>query len=134
MPQDLANRISAAPSIQPAAHTADVDGASVDLQGFESAAVIVLTGDYTDGEHTFEVQEADDDGTGSPGAFSAVADADLEGTEPVVDAAGDADSVFEIGYQGTKRHIRVSLTQTGVTSGAEMAAFVVRGHARHQPV
>lgn len=115
-------------SLVPAARTASADGAGVDLAGFERALVVVSSGTITDGTHTIEVQESDDNSS-----FSAVADADLEGTEPAIAAAND-DTVWELGYVGTKRYIRAVVTVAGATTGGVYGAQVVRlGPSRKQP-
>ena len=91
-----------------------VNGTAVDLwsnsvgrQKFGGALVIVQTGTITDGTHTVEVQESDDNSS-----FAAVADADLQGTEPAIGAAND-NVVYEIGYRGSKRYIRIKMDFTG---------------------
>jgi hypothetical protein len=126
--RDIHNKLSTARSLSPAARTASADGASVDLQGYDAAEVVIATGTITDGTHTIEVQESADDST-----FTAVADGDLIGTEPAIVAADD-DKVFEIGYIGTKRFLRVITTVTGATTGGVYGAAIVRSHARKQPV
>lgn len=128
--RDIANDLSVASSLAPSAYTATTNGDAVDLANFDGAAAVIDVGAYTDGTHTFEVQHAPDDGSGSPGTWEAVDDADLDGTEPEVSASGDADTVHEIGYQGANRHLRVVVTTSGTTSGAEYGASIVRGHAR----
>ena len=42
--RDLANNISVAQSLAPAVRTADANGTGIDLQGFESATIVVDTG------------------------------------------------------------------------------------------
>lgn len=127
--RDLRSGLGPAQSLAPAARTASADGDSVDLRGFDSAMILVDVGAYTDGTHTIEVQESDD---GS--AWAAVADSDLDGTEPVIDAAGDANAVTAIGYLGSARYVRVSVTATGTSSGAVYGANVIRGHPHQAPV
>lgn len=126
--RDLENALSAVHSIDPKAHTADVNGDSADLLGYDSAAAVINVGTWTDGTHTFEVQESDDDST-----FTAVADADLSESEPVVDGADDDQTTYMIGYTGEKRYIRVVATVTGATTGAEYGAVILRGHAHQSP-
>lgn len=131
--KDIVNDIAVAQTLVPANRTADATGTAVDLANIGKAAVVINVGAYTDGTHTFEVQHAPDDGSGSPGTWEAVADSDLDGTEPTVDASGDANTVHEIGYQGANRHLRVSTTVSGTTSGADYAASVVTAAHRVQP-
>lgn len=86
---------------------------------YRAALAIVQTGVVTDGSHAVELQESSDNS-----AWNAVADADLEGTEPTIVAAND-NVVFEIGYKGLKRYLRVSVTGTGATTGAVFGAVIV---------
>lgn len=123
MKHDLYNNATTVQSLKPAARTASANGTGVDLLGYESALVVIDAGAWTDGSHTFEVQESDDDST-----YTAVAAADLQGSEPVVDGATDDDQVYELGYVGSKRYLRVITTVTGTTTGAVYAASIVRGH------
>lgn len=125
MLKDGKARISVAQTLAPAAHTASANGTGVDLAGFESAAVVIDVGARTDGTHTFEVQESDDNST-----FTAVADADLDGTEPVVDGAADDDQVYVVGYKGRSRYLRVAVTVASATTGALYGASVVRSAPR----
>lgn len=126
--RDLTSNVDGEPSLAPAVHTASANGATVDLRGSDSAVVVVHTGAYTDGSHVITLEESDDDST-----WTDVADADIQGTEPTVDAAGDADSVFQFGYIGEKRYVRVITTASGTTSGAAYGASVVRGHLHRAP-
>jgi hypothetical protein len=126
--KDMYSNVSVAQSLAPAARTASANGVGVDLKGFESAMAIITTGAITDGTHVFEVQESDDNAT-----FTAVVDADLQGTEPSVGATDD-NKVYRIGYIGAKRYVRVASTASGTTSGGVYGSDIVRGHARHMPV
>ena len=127
--RDLSTRLSIVESLAPASRTAAVDGAGVDLRGFDSAAVVIERGvaGGTTPSFTFEVQESDDDST-----YTAVADADLHGTEPVVTEAG---TPVKIGYRGDSRYIRVAITGvTGTNPTLLCGAQVVRGHPHQLPV
>lgn len=126
MIRDLVSLIAAALSINPALRTTSISGTGVDLQGFDSAAVVFHAGAVTDGTHTPSVEESD-----SPSSnFTAVAAADLEGTL----AACTANGVQEVGYKGKKRYIRAVITTTGSPStGAIIGATVVRGHPQRVP-
>lgn len=127
--KDIKSDLGFVQSLAPAARTASANGTGVDLQGYNAALVVIDLGAWTDGSHTFEVQESDDNST-----FSAVADADLLGTEPVMDAADEDNTIHKIGYVGTKRYIRVATTVSGTTTGAVYGASVIRGHANVAPV
>lgn len=137
MRYDQSEVLDVQPSIEPQDLASDttVNGAAVDLKGFAAATVVVDVGTWTDGDHTFEVQHANDDGTGSAGTFEAVSDDDLKGTEPVVDGADDDEQQYKVGYTGVRRHLRVSVTSASTTSGlADAVAYVVLGKPANAPV
>lgn len=129
MRQDIKNHIDVVQTIEPAAYTATETGTDVDLANVNAAAVAIIVGAVTDSGFSFEVQEADDDGTGSPGTYAAVADTDLDGTEPTTAVAS---AVTEIGYHGIKRWLRVVATDTG-TGNAVFGVAVIRGRGRVKP-
>lgn len=108
----------------------------LDLQGFESAAIVVhvaaLTG--VDGSNylTPVLQECD---TTAAADFTAVAAADIQGGFSKIDSTSE-DSVVQVaGYLGAKRYIRVNLdyTGTGITAGVVGVIGIVGG-ARNNPV
>lgn len=123
MSRDIYNNCAEVQSIAPAAHTEDVTGAAADLQGFGGALVLISAGAWTDGTHTFEVQDSDDNST-----FTAVDAKHLQGTEPVIDGATDDDQVYAIGYTGHNRYLRVVATVEGATDGAIYGAVILRTH------
>lgn len=133
MRSDLKNDIAPAQSLK-AQSVADpavpLNGTGVDLANYDAAVVVIDAGAITGAgaSLTFEVQESDDNST-----FTAVADADLRGTEPVITSTND-DQIHEIGYHGIKRYLRVSVTaKAGTTPTLPVAASVVRGKPRVKP-
>lgn len=131
---DMKNNLGIAETLAPANRSdpsVPVNGTGVDLSGYDGAVVVLHVGTIGGSggpSQTFEVQESADNST-----FTAVADADLDGTEPVVAAAND-DQVHEIGYRGTKRYLRVAITaKAGTTPALVSSAVVVRGRPRVQP-
>lgn len=130
---DQYNNLLVKATVPNALRTATVTGTGVDLNedgnGYQSALIVVFTGTITDGTHTVEVQESDVLGSG----YTAVADAHLQGAEPVVAAGGD-DKVFEIGYLGKKRFVRVVITAAGTITGGVYGAIVILGDPRRAPV
>ena len=105
-------------TLAPAARTATANGTTVDRAAdgarYQDALVVIDAGVVTDGTHTFAVQESAD---GS--SWSAVADADLQGTEPAVTSAND-DTVYEIGYLGGARYLPDTSQQLLVSLSREM--------------
>lgn len=131
--KDLKNNLSVASTIEPAGHTATATGTAVDLLGYQSALVVISTGTFgASTDFGFEVQESDASGSG----FAAVASDDLIGTEPTgVQATGDLDNtVYRIGYIGTKRYIRVVATKGSGSNACPFGVNVVRGHPLDAPV
>lgn len=132
---DLKNNIGVAASLMPANRSdpsLPVNGTGVDLTGFDSALVVINVGTLGGSATptmTFEVQESDDNST-----FTAVADGDLNGTEPVIAAAND-EQIHLIGYKGIKRYIRVAITaKAGTTPALPCSATVLRGRGRKLPL
>ena len=133
-------------ALEAAVITGDTNGITVDLQGFESCLLIANVGaaDATlDGSNKIEleVEEAADDGTGSPDTWADVADADLlqwvagtnDGTFALIDADSEDSQLYITGYRGSKRFVRLVVNETGTVS-IELAAEAVLGHAHQEPV
>jgi hypothetical protein len=125
---DLKSNIKMKVSIQKAAKTATENGGSFEVADYHSACFVVDAGTWTDGTHTIEFQESDDDST-----WTAIADGDLDGSEPVIDGATDDDQQYYVGYMGNKRYVRVKNTVASATTGAVVGAYVLAGHPHHIP-
>ena len=126
--RDLVNNISIAASVVPAVHSATVTGTVVDLRGYDSASVGIVTGAIvSDGDFTPKLQHGDESNLSDA---ADVAAADLQDSFPTILAAS---SSYHVGYRGSKRYVRVVLTNNGGTSIAASAA-VLRGHAAQAPV
>ena len=125
--RDIANNIGVVQAVVPAVLTATNTSAAIDLQGFDSAAVIINTGAIvSSGNFTAKLQESDVSGSG----YTDVAAADLVGTLPAVLLAS---SVVKQGYIGNRRYIRTVITLNSGTSIAA-SAVVVKGRAYSKPV
>lgn len=125
---DIKNSVNVAQSLVPASRTAAVNGTGVDLAGFDAALIVIDTGAAggTTPSFTFEVQDSPDNTT-----YTAVAAGFLDGTEPVV-TTGNA--VFEIGYHGIAKFVRVAITVVSGTAPTLLcSASVVRGKGRTHP-
>lgn len=140
--RDLHNILDPDMSVETATITADTNGTGIDLQGFEGAEVVAFVGQSGDTLSSsvkieLEVEESDDNST-----YSDVADADLlgsvdgtnDGTYAVIDAATEDETVYRVGYIGSKRYIRAVVNVTGThTNGTPIGIGVIKGFARHQP-
>ncbi|MBZ9888121.1 hypothetical protein LB559_09235 [Mesorhizobium sp. BR1-1-3] len=127
--RDSYNDVGFAQSFAPAARTATANGTGVDLLGFSGAVAVIHAGAWTDGTHTFDIKDSDDNST-----FATVAAGFLQGSKPVVSSSGTASKVYKVGYLGTKRYLRVDVTVAGATTGAVYGASVMQGHAATKPV
>ena len=142
--KDMSNTIATAVSVKNAVKTSAENGTGVDLQGYESAPLIVdvgAEGDTLSSSVHFEIslEHSDDNST-----FTDVAQADivdgtissggiflkLDGT-----AGGNPDTtgeIFRVGYVGGKRYIRGVIAKTGTHSnGTPIGILVIKGNARH---
>lgn len=135
--RDLHNHIKVSRAISPvsvADNTAQVSEI-IDTAGYESLELVILTGTLGDAAATFTVllEDGDDPDLGDDGA--AVADTFLLGTEAAAsfDQADD-DTTFKLGYVGSKRYVRATITPADNATASLLAACWVQSHARHQPV
>lgn len=119
-------------SLAPAARTTGTaTGAAIDLRGFDSAAIVVSFGAYTDGTHTPSVLHSADGSVYTPCVYGT----DLKGPSPLAAVAGSsgANKIQTIDYVGNKRYVAVVMTTAGATTGAFSAASVVAGHPHRAP-
>ncbi len=125
--KDLYHDLKAELSLNIADQSAAGDGdAIIDLQGYNGALIIGVSGGTMTDSVTLELEEGDASDL-SDGA--AVADADLLGSEPTLDGTNQ---IKTFGYVGNKRYIRVNVGAVGTTGGIAGAA-VAKGYPRHAP-
>jgi hypothetical protein len=141
---DLANNIAIGLSYKGTTTSAAANGTGVDLQGYESAALGIITGaegDTLSGSVYFEIslEHSDDDSTYTDCAQADITNGTIaaggiwlkmDGT-----AGGNPDSaglVSLVGYVGGKRYIRGVIAKTGTHStGTILSMFVIKGNAIH---
>lgn len=123
-----------------------LNSGNIDTRGAETLAVVVLVGniaDTLDSTHRLDlkIEHADDDGTGSPGAYAACADADVlnfTGLSSGVFASLAADTQdqkrYVIGYNGGKRFVKVTATPVTLTTGGPIAMVALKGALSQLPV
>ncbi|MFD9192990.1 hypothetical protein ACFWCA_32850 [Streptomyces phaeochromogenes] len=133
MRSSLYNVALAKVTLAPAAvRAATATGVTVDRMtdegGFRSALVLVNTGVVTDGTHTVVVQDSPDNTN-----WTAVADEFLQGAEPAITSSND-ERVYEIGYTGHQRYLRVVVNVTGSpATGGFYDALILLGWPRRMP-
>lgn len=137
--RDLKNNIGVVQSLAPAVRDADANGTGVDLQGFESATVLIDMGAEgitlsTTNKIEIELEHSDDDSTYTDVAAGDVIGAS-SGTIATFDANSEIPAVSSVGYIGGKRYIRAVANFSGTHgTGTPVAVSVVKSHARSNPV
>lgn len=133
--KDLASNIDVKRVISPvsvADNTAQV-GQIIDRRGFDSVTFLIATGSVADADTTFTVLLEESDDSGMSGG-NAVADADLIGTEALAGFQFDDDNECrKLGYAGSKRYLRLTITPANNASAALLAAVAVLGHPSLAP-
>lgn len=135
--RDITNSLHVKNLIPPVAARTDntaIVSSIIDRKGYDSLMFVLSLGTNTDANATFAVLVEDgDDASLSDNA--AVADSELNGTEALAGFQYDDDNeVRKIGYHGTKRYVRVTVTPSGNDSGnIFIAGVAVLGHPAVQP-
>jgi len=91
--------------------------------------MVITAGAWTDGTHSFDFQESDDNST-----FASVPASLLIGTKPVISSAPGGGTTYKVGYLGIKRYLRAAVTVAGATTGAVYDALIVRGLPGTKPI
>ncbi len=133
MEEDLNSEVKIAMAITSVAATAIADGDDIDTLGFNSIVFAIHSGTLGTGTIDFDMEEADDDGSGSPDTYSSVAAADIVGTLPTILDTED-DSVFRVGYIGKKRWVRLQNVETVAWTSMIHGALAILSHAKTKPV
>lgn len=133
--RDLKNRIKISSGITPRAITAGnatLTSSIIDRAGYDSLVWAIHSGVLTDSDFTLTVYEGD---ASNMSDETAVADADLIGTEAAASFADTDDStVKKIGVLSSKRYSRIKLVQANATTGGFISAVAIQGHAKTAPV
>ncbi len=133
--KDLSSKVHPLKVITPvvvADNTAQV-GSIIDRQGYDSLTYLIVTGTLADADATFTVLLEEGDAANLSDA-APVADADLIGTEALASFtfADDAET-RKLGYKGNKRYTRLTLTPSGNSGNAPIAAIALLGHPALAP-
>lgn len=140
MNNDLHNNIDLRRAISPASvsDTTPLVSVVIDRKGFGSLEFAIAIGSVADADATFTVLVEEGD-VGTPGSTtltdaSAVADADLLGTELLAGFQFDDDNeVRKIGYRGNKQYVRMTITPVGNASAALLSAIAILGSPSVSP-
>ena len=133
--KDLTNNVNIKRVISPAsvADTTAQVGQIIDRQGYDSLTYVIATGSIADADATFTVLLEEGDASNMSDA-AAVADADLLGTEALAAFQYDDDNECrKLGYVGSKRYTRLTITPVANASAALLSAVAVLGHPSVAP-
>jgi len=132
---DMFNNINPVRALSPASvadNTAQVSQI-IDTQGFGSLTFLIASGSLADADATFTVLVEDGDDSGLSDN-AAVADAQLLGTEALASFTfAEDDSTFKIGYLGSKRYVRLTITPAANAPAALLSAIALLGNPRVAP-
>lgn len=132
--RDLHHNITASIAIPVTTSTDNtaVVGNIIDTREYGGIEFVLFSGTITDNTDTLTALVEDGDDSALSDAV-AVSDANLFGTEALASFVGtEDDSVKFIGYKGTKRYVRLTVTPAIATS-AVFGAVVVQGHPKVVP-
>jgi hypothetical protein len=132
---DLHNNIKVSRAISPVsvADTTAQVSQILDTANFAANELVIATGSIADADATFTVLIEEGDASNLSDA-AAVADADLLGTEALAGFQFDDDNeTRKIGYIGSKRYLRATITPVGNASAALLSAVWVQAGARVAP-
>lgn len=134
--RDLANHIHFARCISPAAGATDntpVVGIVVDGAGFDSLVYVINIGALPDADATFAALLEHGDQANLSDAV-AVPDVQLTGSEALASFTfADDNKLRKLGYVGTKRYTRLTITPANNASASFISAIAVLGNSRHAP-
>lgn len=143
---DLINSVSLIQAIAPqTVQAAAVTSTAIDMQGAQSLAIVIAVGaigDTLDASNRLDVkiEHADDDGAGTPAAYTSCADTDVIGASGLtggvflkLDAPAKANARHAIAYNGGKRFVRVIATPVSLETGGPVAVLAIKGNLAQQP-
>lgn len=108
-------------------------GQVVDCKGFNSVSYVIVVGVAGTTEATFAVT-LDHGNAADFSDAAAVPSADLIGTYALASFTGaDANKARKLGYKGSKRYTRLTVTPSGNSAAAIIGVVAVLGDAAVQP-
>ncbi|PWR24566.1 hypothetical protein [Zavarzinia aquatilis] len=140
--KDLHSKIIAVQAIGAAVLAADNTPAAIDLQGYNSAEIVLaigIGGITFSGTNKieFKLTHSDDDSTYDAVEVDDILGADDVGTGGIVKAlvaAHAAPAVYRFGYKGGRRHLKLLADFSGTHgTGTPIAAIVLKGNGYNRP-
>ena len=133
--KDLHNNIAVKRAVSPISQSgnAAMVGAIIDRQGFNSLEYLITLGTITTAGTAYTALLEESDAADLSGS-NAVADADLLGTEALASFVdSEVNTTKKLGYIGSKRYTRLTMTPSGNTGASTMAAVAVLGNPALAP-
>lgn len=135
--RDLTNNLHVRQAIAPVAARTDntaIVSSIIDIKDYDSLMFAISIGTNTDADVTFTVLVEEGDVSNLSDA-AAVADADLNGTEALAGFQFDDDTeARKIGYRGSKRYVRLTITPANNGAGnIFVAALAILGNSHILP-
>lgn len=125
--RDMLNNVHPLAAIPPVAARTDntaIVSSIIDTKGYDSLTWLIVTGTNTDTNATFAVTMDESDDAGMSGA-NAVAATDIVGTYALAGFTfADDNETRKIGYGGSKRYVRLTITPSGNDSGNIFVAAI----------
>src|SRR5271154_4747581 len=132
MVYDLYNRIGVVPDLNPIARTATVSSGGINRQTYEQGSdalvAVLAVGAWTDGTHTFKLQDSPDNST-----WTDVPAGLLQGSFTAISGTGQQNALQKVGYLGTAQYVRAVDTVSGATTGAVYGLFWIVGGIHNVP-
>lgn len=107
-----------------AAQDADANGATISMAGYHAITFLVWVGAWTDGTHTIGLERSDDGGN----TWTDVPAEKIVGTTPVISDDSNDGAVLAFDYKGIAKHLRVTVTVAGATTGATLGVIALQRH------
>lgn len=131
--RDLVSSFTFKNALDFAASTGSRDGEVIDVQGYDSATIVVHLGTVTTGSatnhFTYDLYHGD---LASGTDATTVPAGERIGAAVDVDTTTVSNQTIAFGYLGNKRYIKVVESETG-TASIEAGAVAILGHGAQQP-
>ncbi|SHF02300.1 hypothetical protein SAMN02745157_1460 [Kaistia soli DSM 19436] len=134
--RDLLNSIHPVRAISPAAAVADntpIVSQIIDTAGYESLTFLILIGALADADAAFAVSLTHGDAANLSDGVAVPAANILGGLANANFTFSDDDKVRKVGYLGSKRYVRLTITPANNTGNAFVSALALLGAGRFRP-
>jgi len=137
--KDLYNNIDPVSLLDPITVSATATLTDIDLQGAASATLLIATGldggAGLDGSNNlvFTLKDSDDGTTYANVETKDMLDLTVaSGVVLTIDAVGEDNTLYKLGYKGGRRYLELTYTETGDVQ-MPMGITLVKGHLRDAP-